>query len=146
MPDLLAISIRQPWAHAIVHCGKDVENRRRKSSHRGLTLIHASAGMEAHEFDGFTAFVRQRGLDPLCSFGPADVQRGGIIGWAEVADCVEDSSSPWFMGPTAYVLRNPQPLPFIPCRGTVAPLFWKPEPEVQLRVLEARAFLTKSES
>jgi hypothetical protein len=146
LPDLLAISIRQPWAHAIVHCGKDVENRTRRSGHRGLTLIHASAGMESHEFDGFRAFLSARGLAPLCPFGPDDVQRGGIVGWAEVVDCVDDSSSPWFMGPVGFMLRNARPLPFIPCRGRVAPLFWKPDPDVQLRVLEARAFLTKSES
>lgn len=146
MPDLLAISIRQPWAHAIVHAGKDIENRRRRSAHRGLTLIHASAAMTPHEFDGFRAFIIDRGLEPLCPFGPEDLAHGGIIGAAEIVDCVEDSRSPWFMGPRGFVLANARRLPFIPCKGTVAPLFWRPGPDVQRSVLEALTFPTRTES
>ncbi|MFL6864136.1 MAG: hypothetical protein ACJ8DZ_14170 [Allosphingosinicella sp.] len=50
MADLPALSIRQPWAHAILHLGKDIENRGRCHRHRGLTLIHASAGMSVEEY------------------------------------------------------------------------------------------------
>ena len=44
----LAISVRQPWAWAIVHGGKDIENRDWKASNpglrfRGAVAIHASA-------------------------------------------------------------------------------------------------------
>jgi hypothetical protein len=36
-----AISVRQPWANAIM-LAKDIENRSRYFSHRGPLLIHAS--------------------------------------------------------------------------------------------------------
>jgi hypothetical protein len=40
-----ALSLWQPWAHAVVHLGKRVENRQwRGCSYRGPFLIHASKG------------------------------------------------------------------------------------------------------
>jgi len=38
-----AISLQQPWAWAILHAGKDVENRRWNTRYRGPIAIHASA-------------------------------------------------------------------------------------------------------
>jgi hypothetical protein len=45
-PSAKALSIRQPWAYAICHLSKRVENRAWKHppSYRGPLLIHASAG------------------------------------------------------------------------------------------------------
>ena len=40
-----ALSIRQPWAHLILHGGKDIENRDWRTSVRGRVLVHASKGM-----------------------------------------------------------------------------------------------------
>lgn len=127
MQQLRAISVRQPWAHAIIHGGKDIENRGRATGHRGLVLIHASAGMERGEFDRAAGFMVDRGL-----VGPwADgmryraVDRGGIIGAAELIACVRESDSPWWMGPVGLVLRDARPLPFTPCRGTVTPMCWE---------------------
>ena len=39
-----AITVRQPWAYAIMHLGKDVENRTRNiaGSYRGPIVIHAA--------------------------------------------------------------------------------------------------------
>lgn len=44
-----AITVRQPWAWAIVHGGKDVENRTRNiaGGYRGLVAIHAA--LKVHE-------------------------------------------------------------------------------------------------
>ncbi|MFL6864135.1 MAG: hypothetical protein ACJ8DZ_14165 [Allosphingosinicella sp.] len=53
------------------------------------------------------------------------------MGAVEILDCVEASDSPWWMGPRGYVLANPRPIPPIPCKGTVTPLFWVPPPEVR---------------
>ncbi len=36
---MLALSIRQPWAWAIIHAGKDVENRSENMAHRAEKLI-----------------------------------------------------------------------------------------------------------
>ena len=40
---LLALTIRQPWAHMITYCGKLAENRTWYTAHRGLVAIHAGA-------------------------------------------------------------------------------------------------------
>jgi hypothetical protein len=40
MIDVRAITVRQPWAWAIAHAGKHVENRSRPVSYRGPLLIH----------------------------------------------------------------------------------------------------------
>ena len=45
-----AISIRQPWAWAIVHAGKDIENRDWSTRYRGPVCIHAAKGMTKDEF------------------------------------------------------------------------------------------------
>lgn len=36
------LSVRQPWAHAILHLGKNVENRSWATTYRGPVAIHAS--------------------------------------------------------------------------------------------------------
>jgi hypothetical protein len=35
------LTVRQPWASAIIYAGKDVENRSWTTSHRGRLYIHA---------------------------------------------------------------------------------------------------------
>lgn len=42
-----ALTVRQPWAWAIIHGGKDVENRSRSTKHRGQLYIHAGLGYSA---------------------------------------------------------------------------------------------------
>jgi hypothetical protein len=36
-----ALTVRQPWAWATIYAGKDVENRRWRTTYRGPLLIHA---------------------------------------------------------------------------------------------------------
>jgi hypothetical protein len=48
---LKAISVRQPWAHAIIHLGKDVENRPWRRNYSGPLLIHASSYREPNPYD-----------------------------------------------------------------------------------------------
>lgn len=135
---LLALSVRQPWAHAIVHLGKDIENRKVRYGHRGLTLIHASAGMTPEEYEAAQAFMHSRGVMGGWLPSLSLIERGGIIGAAEITDAVAEHPSPWWMGPCGLVLANARPIPFIPCRGTVAPMFWTPPEDV---AAQARAAL-----
>ena len=37
-----ALSVRQPWAWAIIYAGKDVENRTWPTRYRGFVIVHAS--------------------------------------------------------------------------------------------------------
>jgi len=47
-----ALSVRQPWAHAILHLGKRVENRDwRGCNYRGPVLLHASKTLVLRKFD-----------------------------------------------------------------------------------------------
>lgn len=120
MRTMKALSIRQPWANLIVHAGKDIENRTWSTRYRGPVLIHAGQGMTYRELAVAEAFARTAlGLDgaPTGPVTPGTLHRGGIIGAAEVVDCVRTSASPWFMGPWGFVLANAKPLPFRACKG-----------------------------
>ena len=115
---LLALSIRQPWAWLILYAGKDIENRDWPTKHRGPFLIHASKGMTRDEYEN--------GLNTLDEIRPSlalppfeDLPRGGIVGSVILADCVNDSDSPWFFGDFGFVLRDATPLPFRPYKGAL---------------------------
>lgn len=105
-----ALSIRQPWCHRILHEGKDVENRDWRTHFRGWFLIHASKGVDAGDRDEVKA---------------KEMPLGGIVGMAEIVDCVTSMDSPWFFGRFGFVLRNVRPLPFIQCNGSLS--FFKPD-------------------
>ena len=110
-----AISVRQPWARLIL-LGKDIENRTWRTKFRGRVLLHASMGMTYAECRSAMLFARDRGV-----FLPLDrpLERGGIVGSVEIVDCVTDHPSLWFEGPEGFVLRDPRPLPFTPCKGAL---------------------------
>jgi len=109
-----ALSIRAPWAWAIIHGGKNIENRSWQTHHRGPLLIHAGKAFSKTEFDEVAGYLREDGIEPPKL---ADLLRGGIVGQVEVAGIVTKHKSPWFGGPYGWVLKKPQPLPFIPYRG-----------------------------
>ena len=112
----LALSIQQPWAALIVHGIKPVENRTWLTRHRGPVLIHASKAVD-------DAAIRaiERGLHPVTGRpwqAPVlAMQFGGIVGQADIVDCVQRHGSEWFTGPWGFVLARARGLPFVPCRG-----------------------------
>lgn len=122
-----ALSIRQPWAWAILHAGKDIENRAWSGRHpglrfRGAFLIHAAKGMTRDEYEDFLATVHDISLEHRFANGLtlpafASLPRGGIVGVADVVDVISASASPWFFGPVGLVLANARPLPFREVKG-----------------------------
>lgn len=117
---MLALSIRQPWAWLIVHAGKDIENRDWPTRVRGRILVHASKGMTHEEWSSAWTFAHGSGASSKAmkaGLMRQNVERGGFIGTVEIADCVQSSESRWFMGTYGFVLRNPQPMPFVPWKG-----------------------------
>jgi len=110
----VALSIRQPWAFLIASGVKDIENRKWKTPFRGRFLIHASLGMTRLEYDETAEFAETQGII-VPEFD--DLARGGIIGEAEITDCVRESDSPWFFGPYGFVIRNAKPMRMVPCKG-----------------------------
>ncbi len=135
MKDLpkMAISIRQPWAWAIINAGKDIENRDWATKFRGPVCIHAAKGVTTDEFNGFMRTIHHVSLThpfPAGATVPplAALEKGGIIGTAEIADCIEASDSPWFFGRYGFVLRNVQAVTFIPIRGALGFFDWRAQP------------------
>ncbi len=97
----LAISIQQPWAWAILHAGKDVENRtwecpgelpRRLVIHAGLTI-----DIDAYDF------LQEQGVT-----APLGLPRGCLLGEVDVTKCLSKAEcySRWAFGPWCWVLRN----------------------------------------
>lgn len=110
-------AIRQPWAHFIVHGLKRIENRTWATKHRGPVLIHAAKGMTQAEFFEACDFLQARKIQ--CEIPhPSKLQRGGIIGRANLVDCIRESADPWFVGPWGHVFADAEPLPFQPLQGS----------------------------
>ena len=80
-----ALTIRQPWADAIIHGAKRIENRTRPTKHRGQILIHAG-------LTGDRAAV-------LAGVPVGPDKRGHIIGIAELTGCHPGMGccAPWGM-------------------------------------------------
>lgn len=119
-----ALSIRQPWAWAIIHAGKDIENRQWPTKFRGRILIHAGKVMTQEDYDSCMDYVdklipldRTATLSRRARVVNGGAPRGGIVGEADLVDCVTEHDSPWFFGRYGFVLRNVRPLPFFPCSG-----------------------------
>ncbi|MDC7675410.1 hypothetical protein [Asticcacaulis machinosus] len=136
MTDLpkLALSIRQPWAYAIMNLGKDIENRswRPRSFLPFDICIHAALGMKRHEMTDAFEFIDKAA--PLASPRDClrrqntilnDARHGGIVAVATVTDFVTESDSPWFTGPYGWVLENVRPVDFIPVRGALGLFPWR---------------------
>lgn len=131
------LSIRQPWAFLIVQSIKPVENRTWATSYRGPVLIHA--GKTPARRDPLVDFVhkeiRADGIDPT------KLDRGGIVGMATLADCVEYYDDDWFFGPYGFVLADPRPLPFYPMAGRLG--LFDPSPDLARWVREQLGKETK---
>jgi hypothetical protein len=122
------LSIRSPWWWAILHAGKDIENRDWPTRYRGRVLIHASKWFGRQDIIDDMAFIRRASgtTEPPVMLGDFRTIGGHLVGTVEIVDCVEQSASPWFFGRYGFVLRNPEPLdkPIL-CRGALG--FFAPE-------------------
>ena len=95
-----ALTVIQPWAHIILHKGKNVENRQKNSHYRGTVAIHASSTNSKAWFNDCQIDV-DRNRVPF----------GAIVGFAELVDVitkkdVSRKTKKWFGGKYGYVLRN----------------------------------------
>jgi hypothetical protein len=140
-----AITVQQPWAWAIIHGGKDIENRTRIGTWRpardSRIAIHAGqrwsdrgAGSQL-VIDAYARVARLPfGLRPIADDIEFDL--GAIIGTVRVVDVhpTEECCQPW--GESSYrqadgtlrqgyldiahlVLADPRPCEPIPCRGAL---------------------------
>jgi ASCH domain len=128
-----ALSLKQPWAALVVAGRKTIEVRRWPTARRGRVLIHAGRVADGRPEAWAHVDAALRTLTEL---------RGGIIGAAELTDCLVYTSQErfvkdqplhrndpsWFepAGLYGFTFANPVVLPFRRCPGwfrlfTVAP-------------------------
>ena len=139
LPDR-ALSIRQPWVWAIINAGKRIENRPRRFHYRGPICLHASlyepkwsdcracldvVSQVKGDRGTMRGLTREQGNISSIENSKEGRARGGIIGTAEIVDCIEASDDPWFFGPFGLVLENVQPVEFIPVTGALGLFRWR---------------------
>ena len=129
MRELYALSVRQPWAWAILEGGKDVENRawkRQPPKHRGPLLIHAGK-TQATRDDRLDVLLYAKKPPPQIP----DLTYGAFVGAVRLTavhharDC-HLSCSVWAQ-PDAYHLELRDPIPFpepVPGVGQLG--LWRP--------------------
>ena len=131
----LALSVRQPWAWAIIHAGKDIENRSHGAIRSGgmdcrTICIHASSGMTRKEYE-WAVWKMQKTNTPVPM--PKDLPRRAIIGVVDVVEIISRSDSPWFGGKAGLRLANPRPVTPLPAAGQLGYFEWRedgaPEPD-----------------
>jgi len=122
----LALSVRQPWAWAIIFAGKDIENRSVAAVRHGMKpapiAIHASKGMTQCEYEHAAEFMASIGV--TCP-AARELVRGGVIGHCEITGIVDAHDSPWFFGPRGLVLANPTPCDPIAAVGALGYFRWE---------------------
>ncbi len=117
-----ALSIRQPWAWAIFHAGKDVENRPERIARMAGSLvgqrIYIHAGLTPAWDDAIDTYPEVQ--------WPEDVWGGCLLGTVEIAEIVTKSKSKWFQGPYGIVFVKPKTLgQTIDCKGQLG--FFRPK-------------------
>jgi len=115
-----ALSIRQPWAFAILMGCKPVENRSWPTHIRGPVLIHAGKTEDTSAIKhvlGRMAYQSNTAQHELWRLYRHHVHLGGIVGAVSITDCVTEHESQWFTGPWGYVLDLPTFCDFVPMKG-----------------------------
>jgi len=104
------LTVCQPWAWAILHAGKSVENRTRATSHRGPLLIHAGKSRRYLKTGYRGVWPAPKGV----AFLPAaQYVLGAVVGVVDLMDCmpIDDvKGNPWSHGPFCWLVANPRPL------------------------------------
>lgn len=144
-----ALTIRQPWAFSIVEGFKPVENRSRRTHHRGPLLIHAGqqldtsvtivrysrdAATRLDKFGGSSNFwdARYRVPSKVVAPPPASLALSAIIGTARIVGCHYDEGCcrPWGLPDQwHWELADAQPLKqAVAAPGRLG--FWTPPADV----------------
>lgn len=110
------ISVRQPWAWLIVNGYKPIENRNWRTKYRGELLIHTSSFRPSKkawkEFQLMFDIEFDIQLPEM-----EEIEFGGLVGKANVVDCVNYSDSKWFLGKYGWVLEDQQRIRFVLLKG-----------------------------
>lgn len=132
-----ALSIRQPWAWLIVHGHKDLENRTWPTTFRGELLVHASKTMSRRYYEQTCEDLFRMGILPDGTPAFEALDLGGFVGTTRIVDCQLEHPSAWKQeGSYGFVLRDSQPMPFVPYVGRLG-FFNVPKTALQREVQPA---------
>ena len=111
------ISIRQPWAWAILNAGKDVENRTWCLPRQYVNtpvLIHAGKNVDKDAVDFLACIGLMMFEQPM----PDTYQTGGIVGALIFQGEGTNRFSSWREeGLNHWAIERAWPVPFHPCKG-----------------------------
>lgn len=113
-----ALSVRQPWSWLIVNQHKPVENRTWKlpgTIQRVLPLRIAIHAGKAFDYEGYLWV--QQAFPEIVMPPRVALDKGGIVGYATLTGCAEESESTWFSGPYGFTLEEANPCAVIHCNG-----------------------------
>jgi hypothetical protein len=110
------LTVRQPWAWAIVNGLKPIENRAWSTAHRGLLVIHSALNVaKATDLDG------GRFPDGTPVPDPRTLDLGALVGVVNLTACVRlrdlaftgdpawrSKAQPWSTGPWCWLLDRPR--------------------------------------
>lgn len=133
------LSLRQPWAWAILHAGKRIENRTRCLSRTlGPFLLHASSGCTRDDYGSAVASMLMSEVIPGVAQAQdvprrADLPLGGIVGRATIRGVIRPGAHGiaeawvkaipgldlrwWDPEQFGFVLSDVEQLPFTPLKG-----------------------------
>lgn len=115
------LTVRQPWAWAIICAGKDIENRSRRTNYRGPLAIHVSKFSDWGEIAADARSVAPLLPVKVLTRAELEPQLGHIIGVVDVIDCLGgciNSPSPWAMrGYYHWVVANQRRVKPVPIVG-----------------------------
>lgn len=102
-----ALTVKQPWASAIVQGIKDVENRTWHTLHTGPLVIHSGKTS-----DQISQEIIWEYLQPLIPLHK--LPYGFILGVVDLIECVDYNyrleDNPFASGPICWIFKNPRPL------------------------------------
>ena len=129
------LSIRQPWAWAIVNGWKPVENRTWYSNYRGPLLIHAGKREERGDISYVLTLISQQtgvALEALTERYQKEAQLGAVVGECSMVWCANSQMEAvqragvdqqcnvprWWQGPYGFVLNRATEWDYpVPLRG-----------------------------
>lgn len=116
------LTVKQPWAWALIHGPKRIENRTWYTSYRGPLFIHAGKGRDR--------LGEENGLFE-CDY--KNLIYWAIIGVVDLVDCVpihQAEGDPFAEGPWCWLTANPKPLNPFYCSGALS--LWLPPKELMI--------------
>ena len=127
-----AITLHRPWAYAVAHLDKDLENRNWPNFMKANEWLAVHAG-KTYDKDGADWIEHTFDLQ----LPPPDEQPTGIIAIAQFVGNITESASPWRNSDRyAWQFQDIRPLiDVVDCKGKQG--LWKPEDRVKKEVYAA---------